>query len=53
VILLGKFPIADAVIAKIWICKKCKSRNKAGAVMCRKCGYKALRPKRKELRAKK
>ncbi len=50
---MGKFPIADAEIAKIWICKKCKSRNKAGAAMCRKCGSKYLRPKRKALRVKK
>jgi ribosomal protein L40E len=50
---MGKFPIADAEISKIWICKKCKSRNKAGAKMCRQCGSKYLRPKRKALRAKK
>ena len=50
---MGKFPIADAEIAKIAICKKCKSRNKAGSTSCRKCGYHALRPKRKDIRAKK
>ena len=50
---MGKFPIADAEISKIWICKKCKSRNKAGAKKCRKCGYGSLRPKRKEIRTKK
>ena len=50
---MGKFPIADAEISKIWICKKCKSRNKAGAKKCRKCGYRYLRPKRKEIRTKK
>jgi len=50
---MGKFPIADAEISKIWICKKCKSRNKAGAEKCRKCGYRSLRPKRKEIRTKK
>jgi len=53
VIFLGKFAIADAEIAKVWICKRCKARNKRGAEMCRKCGYKVLRPKRKEIRAKK
>ncbi len=50
---MGKFPIADEQLAKIVVCRKCKARNKAGAKMCRKCGSKALRPKRKELRAKK
>ncbi|MCX6777308.1 MAG: 50S ribosomal protein L40e [Candidatus Micrarchaeota archaeon] len=50
---MGKFPIADAQIMKIWICRKCKSRNKRGVKSCRKCGYKHLRPKRKDLRAKK
>jgi len=50
---MGKFPIADAVLAKVAICKKCKARNKAGAEKCRKCGYTALRPKRKDIRSKK
>jgi ubiquitin-large subunit ribosomal protein L40e len=50
---MGKFPIADAEITKIWICKKCKARNHAGAEKCRKCGYGALRPKNKESKAKK
>jgi large subunit ribosomal protein L40e len=50
---MGKFAIADALIAKIAICKKCKSRNKAGVEKCRKCGYRYLRPKRKDIRAKK
>ena len=50
---MGKYPIADAELAKIYICKKCKSRNKAHAAKCRKCGYTALRPKRKDIRAKK
>jgi len=50
---MGKFPIADAEISKIWICKKCKSRNRAFADKCRKCGSRYLRPKRKALKAKK
>ena len=49
---MGKFPIADAEITKIWICKRCKARNHAGSLKCRKCGCKFLRPK-KTLRAKK
>ena len=50
---MGKFPIADAEISKTAICKKCKSRNRAGALKCRKCGYTYLRPKRKEIKSKK
>jgi len=50
---MGKFAEADAEIAKIFICKKCKGRNKAGVAHCRRCGYKVLRPKRREIRAKK
>jgi large subunit ribosomal protein L40e len=50
---MGKFPMADNVLVKIWICRKCKARNKAGVEKCRKCGSKYLRPKRKEKRVKK
>lgn len=50
---MGKFPIADAEIAKIWICKSCKARNHAGAEKCRSCGCHYLRPKRKTIKAKK
>ncbi len=50
---MGKFPLADEKLSQIVVCRKCKARNKAGTKMCRKCGSKALRPKRKELRAKK
>lgn len=50
---MGKFPIADAEISKIYICKRCKARNRAGADKCRKCGYPVLRPKKKELKTKK
>jgi len=50
---MGKFPEADAKIAAVAICKRCKTRNKRAAVKCRKCGSKYLRPKNKEIRAKK
>ena len=50
---MGKFPEADSEIAKINICLKCKTRNKKTVKICRKCGSKDLRPKRKEIRAKK
>jgi large subunit ribosomal protein L40e len=50
---MGKFPEADKLIAGTAICLKCKTRNKRNAKLCRKCGSKDLRPKRKEIRAKK
>ncbi len=50
---MGKFAEADAEIVKIVICRKCKARNKKGAARCRKCGSQFLRPKRKDIRAKK
>jgi len=49
---MGKFPLADAEIIRIWICRKCKARNKRGVKKCRKCGYKYLRPKRKDIKRK-
>ena len=50
---MGKFPEADQEIIKIVICRKCKARNKKGVEKCRKCGSPFLRPKRKDIRAKK
>ncbi len=50
---MGRFPEADREILKIWICKKCKHRNKAGAKKCRHCGYPYLRPKKKDVALKK
>ncbi|MBU0591276.1 50S ribosomal protein L40e [Candidatus Micrarchaeota archaeon] len=50
---MGKFPEADKRLSQIFICKKCKTRNKRNSEKCRKCGSKYLRPKRKEMRAKK
>ena len=50
---MGKFPLADAHISKLVICRKCKARNKKGVERCRKCGYSYLRPKRKDIRVKK
>lgn len=50
---MGKFPEADAEITKIWICRRCKARNKAGLAKCRKCGSTYLRPKNKEIKSKK
>ena len=50
---MGKFAEADAVISNIFICRKCKSRNKRNAEKCRKCGSIWMRPKRKDIRVKK
>ena len=50
---MGKFPLADAELSKISICKRCKARNRAGATKCRSCGYAYLRPKRKDIKVKK
>ncbi len=50
---MGKFPEADAEIMKIAICRKCKARNRKVVKKCRKCGSPFLRPKRKDIRAKK
>ena len=50
---MGKFPEADAQIMKFVVCRRCKSRNRRGVEKCRKCGSKFLRPKRKDIKAKK
>ncbi len=50
---MGKFPEADAKIASVSVCRRCKARNKRGVEKCRKCGSRYLRPKKKEIRAKK
>lgn len=50
---MGKFALADAELSQIWICRRCKARNRAGAKSCRKCGYTSLRPKRKDTKSKK
>lgn len=50
---MGKFPEGDARLAQIAICRRCKARNKKDADKCRKCGSPYLRPKRREIRAKK
>ena len=50
---MGKFPEADARLAQILICRKCKTRNSINLDKCRKCGSAYMRPKRREIRAKK
>lgn len=50
---MGKFPEADLRLAGINVCRKCKTRNSVNLDKCRKCGSPYLRPKRREIRAKK
>jgi len=50
---MGKFPEADLVLAGITVCRKCKTRNKKNTEKCRNCGSVYMRPKRREIRAKK
>ena len=50
---MGRFPVADAELARIKICRKCKARNSVNATRCRKCGGVYLRPKNKESKSKK
>lgn len=50
---MGKFPLADEALTNIWLCRKCKARNKAGTLKCRKCGSTYMRVKRKDKMAKK
>ncbi len=50
---MGKFSLADEALTSIWLCRKCKARNRAGAEKCRKCGSRYMRVKRKEKMAKK
>ncbi len=50
---MGKFAEADAYISNIFICRKCKARNKRNSLKCRKCGSTYMRAKRKDIRVKK
>lgn len=50
---MGKFAEADALISNIFICRKCKARNKRNSEKCRKCGSIYMRAKRKDIRVKK
>ncbi len=53
---MAKFAEADARwFHRIFVCRKCKTKQRANVlailgkrVSCRKCGYKALRVKRKK-----
>jgi len=47
---MARFPEVERRLFRVKICKKCKARNAWKADMCRKCGSKALRGKKKERR---
>ena len=50
-IALHTWPESSYATLDIYSCGE--ARNRAGSKMCRKCGYKVLRPKRKDARVKK
>ncbi len=47
---MARFPEAENRILNKKICMKCNARNAVRATRCRKCGYKNLRTKSKEVR---
>ena len=50
---MGKFPVFDAEISKVKVCRRCKGRNSINNEKCRRCGYKFLRAKNKVVKRKK
>lgn len=50
---MGKFPVADAELTRVLICRRCKARNSTNNKKCRKCGYTALRSRSKTVKRKK
>jgi large subunit ribosomal protein L40e len=47
---MARFPEAEKRILIMKICMKCNARNPVRAVRCRKCGYKHLRMKSREIK---
>jgi large subunit ribosomal protein L40e len=47
---MARFPEAEERILNKKICMKCNARNAVRAERCRKCGYKHLRVKSKEVK---
>lgn len=47
---MARFPEAESRLFHVKICMKCNARNAWLAKKCRKCGSKALRPKKKEVK---
>lgn len=48
---MARFEVAEKRLFNVKICMRCNCRNPWRATVCRKCGYRGLRPKAKELRA--
>ena len=49
---MARFPEAEARLFQKKVCMKCNATVGWKATICRKCGYKGLRPKAKEQRGK-
>jgi large subunit ribosomal protein L40e len=49
---MAVFPEAKARRLRKKICRRCKGRNSWGAIKCRRCGCKDLRPKKAERKVK-
>ncbi|MHC1570513.1 MAG: 50S ribosomal protein L40e [Methermicoccaceae archaeon] len=47
---MARFPEAENRLLNIKICMRCNARNALRAVRCRKCGYKGLRMKSREIK---
>ncbi len=47
---MARFPEAEKRLLNVKICMNCNARNPVRAVKCRKCGYKGLRSKSKEVK---
>ncbi|MFQ6105834.1 MAG: 50S ribosomal protein L40e [Candidatus Hydrothermarchaeaceae archaeon] len=47
---MARFPEAERRLFHVKICRKCNAKNPWNAYKCRKCGSKALRAKRRELK---
>ncbi|MCS7120988.1 MAG: 50S ribosomal protein L40e [Archaeoglobaceae archaeon] len=50
---MARFPEAEARLFNVKICMRCNARNAWKAKVCRKCGYRGLRPKSREMKGKK
>lgn len=47
---MARFPEIEPRLFNFRVCMKCNARNPQRATKCRKCGSRALRSKRKEVK---
>jgi len=47
---MARFPEAENRLLNVKICMRCNARNAVRATRCRKCGYKGLRMKSREIK---